>query len=63
MDPRPGRAVIPAVQEDPLAMPEATKVEVTAVFEEVARGDATVLEIVVTLDIPAITPVDIRAVV
>ena len=43
--PNKGRTVVPAVQEYPLAVPEPTEAEASAVFEEVAPLDAAMPEV------------------
>ena len=50
--PDKGRTVIPAVQEYPLAVPEPTEAEVSAVFEEVAPLDAAMPEVALDVSIP-----------
>ena len=49
--PDKGRTVVPAVQEYPLAVPEPTEAEASAVFEEVAPLDAAMPEVALDVSI------------
>jgi hypothetical protein len=51
VDPRPGGAVIKAIQEHHLPVEEPTETEMASVFEEVAAYDPATLEVAVTIEI------------
>src|SRR5262249_18326268 len=52
MHPDKGRTVVPAVQEYPLAVPEPTEAEASAVFEEVTPLNAAMSEVALDVAIP-----------